>query len=363
MAAARLTGETWDASAAPVITAMGLATSLGRRAANVVAAYRCRLTRTSPSRELKVMDNGTGMEIPALVHRVSGLTDGYEQLGRWHRLASAAARDLASEHDFGRPRRLGVIAVLPDLSDGRLTGFVEDEAALRGIVAGALPAAWGTAESHVEHGVLGFARAVLVAGLGLRSGWDRAVILAADSFVDQKSLVWLDATGRLKGDENPVGLTPGEAGVCLVLESPVAAQQRGARGRARIRASLTADDGEPSDHVDDQAGRNLAAGVRAALSPLDPAGVRGAAMFTDLNGETARAVRLGTAMTALGDCLHDPTIEHPVECFGEIGAALSAVATCLAVGSFDRGYAPSTFALVTNTDPAGTAGCVVLERP
>jgi 3-oxoacyl-[acyl-carrier-protein] synthase-1 len=363
MAEARLTGEAWDASGAPVITATGLATSLGRRAANAVAAYRCRLTRTSVSTELKVMDNGTGMEVPMLVHQVVGLTDGYEQVGRWFRLASAAARDLATEHDLGKPRRLGLVAVIPRLSDLRLPDFVDiDEAALPGIVSGTLPATWRVAETRIEYGALGFARAVAVAGIKLAGEWDRAVILAADSFVDCQSLTWLNKTGRLKGDENPVGFIPGEAGACLLLESPTEARRRGATGRARIRTSVVCESDTPSENVEDQAARNIAACLRTALLRVDPANRERAALFTDLNGEPARAQRLGTAMTALTDSLQGATIEHPIECFGETGAVLAPLAACLVVGSFDRGYARSSSAFVLNTDDDGSTACVALER-
>ena len=86
-------------------------------------------------------------------------------------------------------------------------------------------------------------------------------------------------------------------------------------------------------------------------------------MFTDLNGETSRALRVGFAMSSVTDCLVDPTMEHPAVCFGETGAAFGPLATCLVVGSFDRGYARSPVALITNTDESGGAGCVVLQRP
>jgi 3-oxoacyl-[acyl-carrier-protein] synthase-1 len=188
------------------------------------------------------------------------------------------------------------------------------------------------------------------------------VILGADSLVDQRSLTWLQGNGRLKNDQNPVGLVPGEAGVCLMIEPRAAAEQRGARPRARIRAAVTCEDVD-SGRVDERASRNLASCVRTALSSIEGTRIRGATMFTDLNGETSRAVRLGTAMALLTDCLVDPAVEHPAECFGETGAAFGALSTCLAVGSFDRGYARSAFALVANTDDSGSAACVVLQQP
>src|SRR5262249_2411791 len=149
--------------------------------------------------------------------------------------------------------------------------------------------------------------------------------------------------------------------VCLMLESNATAAQRGAAVRARVRAAVTCED-DSSDRIDDRAARNLAACVRAALSALGGT-ARDVAMFADLNGESARAHRLGFALTTLADCLIDPAIEHPAVSFGETGAAFPAIATCLAVGSFDRGYARSNAALIVNTDVAGNAACVVIERP
>ena len=54
----------------------------------------------------------------------------------------------------------------------------------------------------------------------------RAVVLAVDSLVDEPALLWLAESNRLKEDENPVGLVPGEGGGGV----------RSRTGTARVRA-------------------------------------------------------------------------------------------------------------------------------
>jgi 3-oxoacyl-[acyl-carrier-protein] synthase-1 len=161
---------------------------------------------------------------------------------------------------------------------------------------------------------------------------------------------------------------PGQAAAAVLLEkaSPRAAS---APPRALLRRVLTralpmppeASTGEEPgagpprpDHA-----RALAEVIAASLtgSP-DPV-----ELYGDLNGEEWRAAEWGTCLVHLQAASAPQHAQHnlPAIALGDTGAASGAIALCLAVRAFERGYARAPRALVWSRSDQGWLGAAVLE--
>jgi 3-oxoacyl-[acyl-carrier-protein] synthase-1 len=189
---------------------------------------------------------------------------------------------------------------------------------------------------------------------------DRLVIACADSYLDLLSLEWLDAADRLKADDNPIGLIPGEAGVCILVESPDAARRRNARVLAHINASSLAVARARPLSDDAVTGESTAEAVRQVLQMIQVASFDGMAIG-DLNGESWRSQDWGFALVRLGPLLSERVRWFfPCDSLGETGAASAGVAICVGSLALARGYADSDQVLIIASGEDGAAASVVL---
>jgi len=120
--------------------------------------------------------------------------------------------------------------------------------------------------------------------------WQRAIVLSIDSLMDEASLRWLQANGRLKTPEYPVGLIPGEAAACLLVEGTRRAQ---CKVEAVLEScALASSPGRALSAV--QHGIVLSDTVAEALVAGARTGGIGD-ILGNLNGEEHRAMAWGTA--------------------------------------------------------------------
>jgi 3-oxoacyl-[acyl-carrier-protein] synthase-1 len=214
-------------------------------------------------------------------------------------------------------------------------------------------------------GSTGVTRAVIEAAEDLRCGQvELALVVGVDSLVEEHTLHWLDRTGRLKTSVRPAGLRTGEACSILVLESRQRASQRRARALAGI--ALTAYQHEPSGIFSGKVA------IGAALAhTIDQ--LRGSANWDerspfislDLNGENARALEWGNALTHLvSQCqsYQHVRLELPAIAFGDTGAASAGVAACMTLHAFERGYGPEHCVAIVNASEAGPRSACLLEK-
>jgi 3-oxoacyl-[acyl-carrier-protein] synthase-1 len=108
-------------------------------------------------------------------------------------------------------------------------------------------------------------------------------------------------------------------------------------------------------------GDGLAAAFTAALEAageLPPIGC----VYSSFNGERYWAKEFGVAMLRNRDAF-DPAhqMEHPAECFGDLGAAHGAVLLAMACLGLHKGYRRSP-ALVYSSSDLGRRAAIVLER-
>lgn len=194
----------------------------------------------------------------------------------------------------------------------------------------------------------------------LRDGRVRvAIVGGVDSLLRRAPSARLAADGRLKTDECPHGLIPGEAAAFLVLELGAG----GRRGQVTVDLSAVAEEetaktGRPSQG----AGLTRVLGETGGRLPDFPR------VISDLNGERLRHTEWALAsVRALGGMdirsggPDGAEIWHPADCIGDTGAASGIVNSVWAVTALRNGYARTDTALVWGASDGVLRAAAVLK--
>jgi 3-oxoacyl-[acyl-carrier-protein] synthase-1 len=347
-----------------VITAIGAVTPVGLDAVTTCASVRAGLSRPTAVLHFPSLDPDTQRSVPIAGHAVSGVTEGFSGVGRWLQVAALAVEDLcrsgALPADLGFWRRTGVAVVTPVLDDTRFQESPDCQPESVGTTYLAplfeslrLPIAEG-ASWLVDEGHSGAVSAIAAAQVG--HTFDRVLVIAADSYLDAFSLLWLAELGRLKDADNPVGLFPGEAAVALLVESRSAAEARRAPILATVAGLSVAEAGGGSR------GRALGAALEAALAEAQIAGPVNGDLIVDLNGEEWRARALAEAMTRSPRRVDGCRLVLPAQSVGDTGAASAALAIACGARALHRGYASGDRCVILSCAEDGAAGALVLGR-
>lgn len=309
--------------------------------------------------------------------------DGFEGEGRLAILAATALQDLALRADLFRAplRQAAVVCAVPapgriarglDLvSDRRRREIRATVAAAPGLEPALLDRVFQLADVPIDvrsrevrdAGHAGVAHGLRDGVDGVQSGRLRhAVVGGVDSLLDGSTLEWLDDTERLKAPGRPLGLQPGEAAAFLLVERADAARTAGRMPLARVVGTATGE--EPAALLDacTPLGRGLASTVLGLPGRvLETAGW----ILSDHNGEAYRALEWGHALLRLGaraPQIREAPVTYPAIAFGDTGTASGAVACCLAIEAFARGWAPANGAVVLSTGEGRERGAIALTR-
>ncbi len=368
---------------------MGMVTSLGCDVATSCAAARAGLVRSQVLENYRVRSAVGGEEEPVIGHAATLLTRGFESEARLVRLLQGALTDLlVSTAGFPwreqicrcymsipHPRRTSTGLQLVRDENVRKTRLAAAETEQDGardrdgadwILANALRLADWPGEMSVGFvstaGHAGGVEAVRAAAEDLAAGRiDVAVVLAVDSLLDADTLNWLHICGRLKCDEAPAGLQPGEAAAALLLVAsagrvPVRRPESGAalcgayigkEARALLSGAIPA-------------GNGLADVLATAWSAMNPGR---AWIIADQNGEVYRATDWGHAVVrlrTLDGAFAAPTVWYPAASFGDTGAASALVGIAVTAHAFVRHYAPADVALIASASDGDVRGAIAL---
>lgn len=336
-------------SAAPMyISAVGMACPIGLTAPAACAAMRARIDRRQ---ELPFLDD-EGRAIIGSALRL--LAEEWQASRRWLSLLGYALRDLSSRHPLPLLRHIPLIVAIADDPSGCT---VEP----KGIVA-ALGEALGIELDPnlieiIKGGSSGGYRAIARARAWLSQGQYRAcVVSAADSLLDARRLLTLQEQQRLLSEDNPDGVTPGEAAACLLFEAApkdTAAVIRGL-GFSREAALLSNEIPLRGDGA-----------TAAARMALDEAGLSMHEMdlrLSDAAGESSAFKELMILTTRL---LHQPKAEFPLwliaDSLGDVGAASGLCSVVRAVIGFQRGYDPGRRAICISASDDGDRAAIVVD--
>ena len=322
------------------LKACGMATAVGLTTEQTAAAVRAGISAYEESSIYNKRFNPMTMAllpvdvIPPLEDGVAeeapGLTS--RQI-RMVCLAHLALDDLASKYDqlADLPLMLAGPETLPNMPDACHPDLIKHIEKQTGI------------SFHAEHSsLLATGRAAGVRALHyamayVEAGYSEyAIVGGVDSYLDLYLLGTLDMEDRILAEGVMDGFAPGEgAGFLLISSKPETFQESGKQ--ILIYPPGLAD--EPGHRFSQETyqGDGLAESFTMALqqAPLPPVKT----VLASLNGENFGAKELGVAGTRNSDKL-DPEykIEHPADCFGDIGAAFFPVSIGLSAMGFVKDY-------------------------
>jgi 3-oxoacyl-[acyl-carrier-protein] synthase I len=182
-----------------------------------------------------------------------------------------------------------------------------------------------------------------------------------DSLVDLYVLGTLDLQGRIRNAVNSDGFSPAEGAAFLLLCTAETARRRALSVSVAVSGCTCGN--EPGHLYADAPylGEGLAAAVGALLAEAPPSPPVGC-VFSSFNGERYWGREFGVARlrnaAAFAD---DHQIEHPAECFGDLGAAHGPMLAALAYHGLLRGYRRSPCLVYASSD-YGERGAALFER-
>lgn len=199
---------------------------------------------------------------------------------------------------------------------------------------------------------------------GLQSGRiDAAVVLGFDSLLDESVLAWLQAANRLKCDDVPDGLQPGEGAVALLLAAPTA-RTPASQGAAKLQGVHLGS--EPRNLSSQESARGESLSRVLSLASSDVGSPLPFWVITDHNGEVHRAMDWGHALVRLragGDAFASPVVWYSAASFGDTGAASGLIAICMSTQAWERGYAPGRCAFVASVSDGEARAALALTSP
>lgn len=364
-----------------VVTRRALVGALGPDAVTACAAFRAGISRAS---ELDYFDAGGPSRGSASLraHSACGLTHGFVGPARLACLLAVCWRDL-DELDVSR---VGCFVALP-APDRTLQGALaiddpeqreqqlqaareahvpsEREYASAILARSLLDSPWqrlATQLVPVSAGHASVAQACLLASEQLQRGQiETALIIAMDSLLDEDTLEWLSLLRRLRSEDRPAGVVPGEACSCLVLQAASTARSQGRQALCRLRA--VALDADPR-HI--LAGQPSTGAVMADLiDEVSEPGDDPPWFIIDHNGEPTRAAEWGNTLfhlTRRHPRYRAAQVWYPAIGFGDTGAASGCVAACIAIAAWQRAYAAASRALICSAADGPERAVVCLER-
>jgi 3-oxoacyl-[acyl-carrier-protein] synthase-1 len=295
-------------------------------------------------------------ELPPLAEALEAMTDLTLRQRRMLRLAAPALKEAVA--DIGPPADTPLLLAFPEALPGRPAPaggkFLEHLAKQSGVtfrIAGSCVFPNGRAA-----GFLALAQALALLDTGKES---RVIVGGVDSHLDLHLIGTLDAESRLLADGVMDGFIPGEGASFLLLGA--AAGERGGPPRSRILAVATGTERGHRYSEEPYLGEGLAATFQELFST---AGVKEPVqtVLAGLNGEHFGAKEWGTALMRSKKAFADAMrLEHPVDCFGDPGAALGPLLLGIAAIGVREGHLGEP-CLVWSSSDRGERGAALLQR-
>lgn len=348
-----------------VIASAGLVSPIGLSLPETAASARARVARL---REIPWMDRrfepfivGSVPEdgLPELSEALKGRPLQYRE-ARMLRLAHVALEEAMAPLKGKAPGRIPLLLGLPEQHttqpldakrflarlDQQLPDTIDVDrsvAAPRGRAAGLMACREAMARLH-----RGDCRFVLIGGV--------------DSLVDLYVLGTLDLQGRIRNAVNSDGFSPSEGAAMLLLSLASTAQSMGLAPVAQLLGS--ANGMEPGHLYAEEAylGEGLAATFAALLADAPPPQPIGS-VYCSFNGERYWAREFGVAcLRRSAAFVPEHQMEHPAECFGDMGAAQGPALLALAAHGVQHRYREAPCLVYASSD-YGDRAAALLTQP
>lgn len=321
------------------ILGIGMMTAVGVGAAQTATSVRAGIARLAETaihnRKFNPIVMGTlpEEELPALEASLDQLPGLTARQIRMLRLAGPALHEAVA--DVGSVADVPLLLAVPEALPGRVdpagAKFLEHLAKQSGVsfqLAGSKMFPHGRAAGFLA----------LAEGLGLieSGGAPRVLVGGVDSYLDLYLLATLDGEGRVLAQGVMDGFAPGEGAAFLLLGPP-----RGAGGRPIAHIVAAASGAEAGHRYSEEPyrGDGLAATFQTLFAADGAADEPVKTVLAGLNGENFGAKEWGTAyMRSKEQFVDDMELQHPVDCFGDAGAALGPLLIALGAIGIQKGY-------------------------
>ena len=191
---------------------------------------------------------------------------------------------------------------------------------------------------------------------------DYCIIAGVDSFLADDRIEYFDKQWRIKSDRTADGFIPGEASVMFAIEKQKTAQVRKIKPYASIEGIAF---NHESQSINGDKQSTGIAGSEVLESVLSQAVDTSAIKWTisDMNGESYTGREWGTILMRNNDKFSpDHQLDHPVDCVGELGAAMGTLMVSMAVHAFKHDYHKANEVYLTNSADNGDRAAVLLSK-
>lgn len=335
-----------------VIVSAGLVSPIGLSLAETAAAARARLARLREidwyDRRMEPYIVGTVPEegLPELAAALAELPLQTREM-RMLRLAHAALEEALAPL---QGKHVGPVPLLLGLPEQHTQLPIDGVAFLQRLGVQTAGAVDTTRSVAAARGRAAGLMALREAGARLNRGDCPFVLVGGvDSLIDPYVLATLDLQGRLRNDVNSDGLSPSEGACFLLLGHAGTAQGQGLQALAQL---LGSSNGMEAGHLyaeEPYRGEGLA-GTLASLLTQSPSTAI-ASVYCSFNGERYWAREFGVARLRQAHAFDpDHALEHPAECFGDLGAAHGPALMSLAAHGLGHGYRRSPCLVLASSD-------------
>lgn len=191
-------------------------------------------------------------------------------------------------------------------------------------------------------------------------GLDYVLLGGSDSYSSYALLNYLNKTERTTAPGVTNGFVPGEAAAFLLLTRH---PQLAAAHEGYITALSTPGSAEEPGHLyseEPYRGDGLSRAFQRALADYRGQPIQN--IYSSMNGEHHWAKEYGVATLRNSQYIHeDANIEHPADCYGDIGVATGPVLIASAAENMKKQQAPATSLVYSSSDSAWRAA-VLMER-
>ena len=180
-----------------------------------------------------------------------------------------------------------------------------------------------------------------------------------DCLVDLYVLGTLDLQGRIRNEVNSDGFSPSEGAAFLLLSLASTAQAHGLTPLAHV---LGYAHGQETGHIyadEKYLGEGLATTFANLLSEAPPPQPIGS-VYSSFNGERYWAREFGVARLRQAHAFApDHQMEHPAECFGDMGSAQGPALAALAAHGVQQGYRQAPCLVYASSDHGDRAASLL----